>query len=109
MLSQTVAKVVRSSVNIARKAKSRLLIVSDEPNHLQTLQSELGLGGVELPGADPIVGGRSHRGRSQHQGAHHEHRRKRGLSHDTISSVSAVQWLVQLGSGNATRNEPWLS
>lgn len=48
MLSQTVAKVVRSSVNIARKAKSRLLIVSDEPNHLSTLQSELSGGEVEI-------------------------------------------------------------
>jgi DNA-binding NtrC family response regulator len=51
MLSQTVAKVVRTSVNIARKAKSRLLIVSDEPNHLKVLQSELGMGEVEITNA----------------------------------------------------------
>ena len=48
MLSQTVTKVVRTSVNIARKAKSRLLIVSDEPNHLKALQAELGRGEVEV-------------------------------------------------------------
>ncbi len=51
MLSQTVAKVVRTSVNIARKAKSRLLIVSDEPNHLKVLQAELGMGEVEITNA----------------------------------------------------------
>ena len=51
MLSQSVAKVVRTSANIARTAKSRLLIVSDEPNHLKTLQAELGMGEVEITNA----------------------------------------------------------
>ncbi|MBL8203198.1 MAG: hypothetical protein JNM09_03145 [Blastocatellia bacterium] len=51
MLSQSVAKAVRSSINIARKAKSRLLIVSDEPSHLKTLQAELGMGEVEITNA----------------------------------------------------------
>jgi CheY-like chemotaxis protein len=51
MVSQTVAKVVRTSVNIARKAKSRLLIVSDKPTHLKVLQSELGMGEVEITNA----------------------------------------------------------
>ncbi len=51
MLSQTVAKVVRTSVNIARKAKSRLLLVSDEPTHLKSLQAELGMGEVEITNA----------------------------------------------------------
>jgi CheY-like chemotaxis protein len=51
MVSQTVAKVVRTSVNIARKAKSRLLIVSDKPTHLKVLQSELEMGEVEITNA----------------------------------------------------------
>jgi DNA-binding NtrC family response regulator len=51
MLSQTVAQVVRSSVNIARKAKSRLLLVSDQPSHLKALQAELNVGEVEITNA----------------------------------------------------------
>lgn len=51
MLSQSVAKAVRSSINMARKAKSRLLLVSDEPNHLKILQAELGTGEVEITNA----------------------------------------------------------
>ncbi len=51
MLSQAATKVVRKSVTLARKAKSRLLIVSDEPKHLKTLQAELGMGEVEITNA----------------------------------------------------------
>jgi DNA-binding NtrC family response regulator len=51
MLSQRVAQAVRSPINLARKAKSRLLIVSDEPSHLKTLQAELGIGEVEITNA----------------------------------------------------------
>ncbi len=51
MLSQAATKVVRKSVTLARKAKSRLLIVSDEPKHMKTLQAELGMSEVEITNA----------------------------------------------------------
>ncbi|HEX4951510.1 MAG TPA: hypothetical protein VFZ34_32935 [Blastocatellia bacterium] len=51
MLSQTAAKILRTSVKAARRAKSRLLLVSDQPQHLKTLQTELNTGEVEITNA----------------------------------------------------------
>lgn len=50
MMSQSAAA-SRQPINIVSKIKSRLLIVSDEPKHLKTLQSELGSGEVEITNA----------------------------------------------------------
>lgn len=51
MLLQTASRVVPTALNIMRPSPSRLLIVSDEPKHLNILQSELGINGVEITNA----------------------------------------------------------